>query len=524
MPSTGTKSNLRPVFLCLFLIHAFLLFFDYGRMPAVPVLGDEVIINDPSISLALGHGFRAESLAGSHIAIDQYYGHFPPVYQLLAALVFRIGGISAYTLRLTSALSDLACMAVFLLALGALVRWRLAERATIVPIAIFGTLNAVFISMNRIARADSTVIFFGLLGLFTVIAALYRDSESGQQITALPARGFALLLLGALSIGLCLATHLEGMLVAAIAVCLILFAPTASLLQRIAACITMPITFIIIWCATLGKNSLAGWQQMHTITYLDSRIAPGLLREWSLLTREHAYRAEGPYLVMFIEAVFLLVCIPMLALWMYRRSAASEPTSLLRPRLAYALGCGCVLDLLQLHFVLPGSARRFGMMLPALLFCLAIVLPKLQPFSRRLLIATSSIFALASFFVLAAYFRADLHHDVRYDPRRFDYIADHVAATLPPGGHIVTSRTLWLAFRERGIPATIFYEPGFDGLTPFRNFPADSLDRFDTVVLVGTVEDDQKFLPQASKNRTRTDYRVGNTLEPQVVQVFERKH
>jgi 4-amino-4-deoxy-L-arabinose transferase-like glycosyltransferase len=497
------------LFAGLFIVHAVLLFFDYGRLPAAPVLGDEFIINDPAITLSHGHGFRAESLVGSRVGLDKFYGHFPPVYQLLAAVVFRLFGVSIYTLRLTSSLADLACIACFFVGLAALIRWRLADRETVVPIAVVASVNVAFIALNRIARPESTVAFFGILGLWIVIAALYRDNANGLTL-----RRFGLLLLGSIATGLSLATHLEGVLMVALTGCAIAAAASASWLQKLAALAAIPATFAVVWCSTLGKNSVAGWQQMHAITYFDDALGPGWLREWNVLTANGTqFRISLQFLLMFGECLLLLLAIPLLALWLRRLRGDTT-----RTRLALALGAGCVLDICVMQFVLPGSPRRCGMMLTGLLFCLAITSPLPGALGRRLLNFGAAAFTIFCLVAFIGYFRTASNDNIRFNARRYDAIVDHVAATLPSGGRIVASPSLWLAFRERGVPVTVFYGPGFDGLSPFREFPRDSLDSFDTVVLVDTVLPDQEFLPEASHGRKLTVFPAG----AEKIEVFQR--
>jgi hypothetical protein len=343
-----------------------------------------------------------------------------------------------------------------------------------------------------------------------VIGALYRDDTSG-----LPARRFGLMLLGSVATGLCLATHLEGVLMVMLTGCAIAAAASASWLQKLTALAAIPMTFAAVWCAVLGRNSIAGWRQMHAIARFDDALGPGWLREWNVLTANGTqFRSTLQFVLMFVECLLLLLVIPLLALWL-RRLSGDGP----RTRLALALGVGCVLDICLMQFVLPGSQRRCGVMLTGLLFCLAIASPLPGALGRRLLnvgAAAFTIFCLAAF---VGYFRTASHNDIRFNARRYDAIVDRVAATLPAGGRIVTSPNLWLAFRERGVPATVFYGPGFDGLSPFRAFPRDSLNSFDTVVLVDTVPGDREFLPEASRGRKLTTFPVGG----ENVEVFQRQ-
>ena len=418
-----------------------------------------------------------------------------------------------YTLRLSSGLADLACMVLLLGGLAGLVHWRLAERAIIIPIAVLGTLNAVYIVLNRFARPDSMVGFFGMSGLLLSVAALYADPEPERRSSRLSARRFGLLLLAGFATGLSLATHLEAILLATFVVVTILMASSASWWQKLIACALVPTTFAAIWCGTLGRNSVAAWRQMQAINSFDGQPTPGILEEWSLLTRNFSIRDQGQYLLMFLEAMLLLCAIPLLAVWIRRREVSGN-----RAHLALALGVACLIDIFLVQFLLPDSPRRFGLILPGLLLCLAIVLPPLPLASQQLFAGVACVYGIATLIVLAIYFRTDAPHRVRFDPRRYDAIANYVAATLPPGGRIASSEYLWLAFQERGVPITLIFTPGFDGLSPFHDYRPDSLESFDTIVLLGSFKPDQAFLPQAMHNRRQTNYAVGQ----QIVEVFQR--
>src|SRR5258708_7874969 len=104
-------SKSRIFWVALFAIRAAGLFVGLDRLPMVPTVNPEVIINDPALSLSRGHGFVAYSFEHSVNGLDRMYAHFPPIFIALQALIFRLFGFSAITLRALSVFCDLATCA-----------------------------------------------------------------------------------------------------------------------------------------------------------------------------------------------------------------------------------------------------------------------------------------------------------------------------------------------------------------------------------------------------------------------------
>src|SRR5580692_13115544 len=86
-------------------LQALLLWCGLSRMPLAPALGDELIINDPAVSLSRGGALVAPSLGGSVVGLDKLYAHFPPVYIFLQAGMLKVFGVSAISLRALSVIS-----------------------------------------------------------------------------------------------------------------------------------------------------------------------------------------------------------------------------------------------------------------------------------------------------------------------------------------------------------------------------------------------------------------------------------
>src|SRR5207245_5046559 len=166
---------------------------------------------------------------------------------LTESLVFRIFGVSAYSLRLTTTVMGILACAIFLFIAWCLCRWALADPATMSFAACLYTLNASVIALHRIARMDTMVEFFALASLLFVLASIFglfpsAARDPGDQSNANLKRRFALVLAGAVSAGLCIATHPEG-LTAILPVLLLIF--LAAPVRRVWKSILLPLLALI---------------------------------------------------------------------------------------------------------------------------------------------------------------------------------------------------------------------------------------------------------------------------------------
>ena len=125
------------VLVCL---HACAMLYRFGSIPPVPVFGDEIVINDPAVALSRGRGLVAPSFVDSSLGIDKLFAHFPPGFIYLQAVIFRVFGVSAYSLRLLTTVMSIAAAAVFVLIIDRLYRWNLVERRTGLLVACLYTL------------------------------------------------------------------------------------------------------------------------------------------------------------------------------------------------------------------------------------------------------------------------------------------------------------------------------------------------------------------------------------------------
>src|ERR1700679_201877 len=124
LDSTRTPSGLprrlplASVCIPLLVLRAAALLTGLDRLPMLPSVNPEVIINDPALALSSGHGFVAFSFEHSVNGLNRLYGHFPPLYIALQAVIFRLFGFSAIAMRASSVVFDLATCCAFLAVLG----------------------------------------------------------------------------------------------------------------------------------------------------------------------------------------------------------------------------------------------------------------------------------------------------------------------------------------------------------------------------------------------------------------------
>ena len=153
-------------FFTLFILRVLLVFIGFDRLPLIPALGDEVIINDAAITLARTGSMVNQSFTYSSLGLDHLYGHFPPIFILAQAGVIKIFGLSAFSLRLISLTSVLLLPAISSLILLDLYKKKIIKKHILFWITAIIFLDMSSISFGRMARMDSLANFFILLALF----------------------------------------------------------------------------------------------------------------------------------------------------------------------------------------------------------------------------------------------------------------------------------------------------------------------------------------------------------------------
>ena len=190
------------VCLLLLLFRAAGMLIGLDRLPMVPTVNPEVIINDPAVALSRGHGLVAFSFEHSVNGLDKLYGHFPPGFIALQALVFSIFGFSAISLRALSVFCDLATCVMFLLLLAEWLRQGILDRRGFLIPAVLILLEPTTMTHAREARMESLNTFLGAISLYLCVRATRHLVNGDRQVPRMSLWCWA-----AVASGLALAVH-----------------------------------------------------------------------------------------------------------------------------------------------------------------------------------------------------------------------------------------------------------------------------------------------------------------------------
>jgi 4-amino-4-deoxy-L-arabinose transferase-like glycosyltransferase len=487
--------------------------YRYGVLPSAPVIGDEVTINDPAIALSQGQGLRAPSFGGSAFGLDRLFAHFPPVYIWTEALVFRTLGVSAYSLRLTTTVMGILACAIFLSIAWCLCRWKLADPATASFAACLYTLNASVIALHRIARMDSMVEFFALASLFFVLAGIFCLFDSSPHDGADRGNGnrrkrFALLLAGAISAGLCMATHPEGLTAILPVLLLVLFAAPVRRRWKAMLLALVAIIPVVIWLIAYGSRWRQAILQMRAILR-DITPQPGIVRY------AHDFLRKGqPNIGQGMRAALFFLCLLILGLLLERwvllwrsERGITNLKELDRSRFLFAhvFALATLLSLFLLIWFISASITRYEVMYPIYLLGLVMVLRgvSLNKTGRHIAVGLSTALVLTQIAAIAVYFE-----EQGEPPARFD----RIVAMIPSGTRIAVTPKMWLAFVQSGRPVTLLYL-GYDGRKLWSMTSRNPLQGFDIIVIDESFVDERReYSPFAQAGRIERDFHVGNNV------------
>jgi len=487
--------------------------YRYGELPSAPVIGDEVTINDPAIAISRGQGLRAPSFGGSAFGLDHLYAHFPPLYICTESLVFCAFGVSVYSLRLTTTVMGILACATFLFIAWCLCRWGVADPVTMSFAACLYTLNASVIALHRIARMETMVEFFALMSLLCVLASMFSrfDSDrrdSGDRNNANQKRRLVLLLAGAVSAALCIATHPEGLTTILPVLLLLIFAAPVG--RRFKA-MFLPLVALIpvsIWMITYGSRWKQAILQMRAILG-DITPQPGIVRY-----AEDFLKGNQQAIGQGMRAALFFLCLLVLGLllerwvllWRSERGITRlEETDRNRFLLASVFALAALLSLLLLIWFISASITRYEVMYPIFLLGLVMALRgvSLNKTGQRIAVGLSIALVLAEVAAIAVYFREEGD-----PPARFDSIV----ATIPTGSRIAVTPKMWLAFVQSGRPVTLLYL-GYDGRKLWSKEGHNPLQRFDAIVIDESFVDElDEYSRLAQEGRVERDYQVGSNV------------
>jgi hypothetical protein len=507
----------------LLALHAFAMFYSYGSLPVAPVFGDEIIINDPAIALSRGQGLKASSFTDSVFGIDKLYAHFPPIYIYAQSLIFRLFGVSVYSLRLTTTLMSIAAAAVFILLLQSLYKWRVVERRTALLLAALYTLNASTIVLHRVGRMESTIEFFCLCSLFCVLTVIFEPAKGDHDLGVTAhtnLKKIGLLLAGSLMAGFSLATHPESISAVLPIALLLLIAVPVHMIIRAASLATVWLTPIAIWLLTYRSHWSYALQQMFTIAKAGNTPPPSVFKfGLDLLHNSRSNQHNAMFFTLFylsFAAMLMVLVRSISAIWLHVKQPAN-----LRSRLStsvathVAFTLAIPLTLVLLLWFLPASVMRYEVMYPVYLIGLALPPPRTA--SRNVLYSTLRVLValvICLNLVASIVYLNQNRPSVDFSPDRYDA----VVGCIPPGVHAAATPHLWLAFQKKNHPFTLLY-PDFDGLNNWRAEAMTPLDQFDVILIDDSLEDElTTYRPYSEKGRLNTEIMIGS----HVLHVYSR--
>ena len=475
--------------------------FRYGHLPIAPVLGDEVIINDASISLAQGHGYAARSFADSKYGLDQVFAHFPPLYPYTEALAFHVFGVSVYSLRLTTTVMSLLTTVFLFFLVRQLCRVGLMSwDVGLLVNAIYGT-NTSMIAFDRTARMESMIGFLVMLSLFAVF--LSATMEKGR-------RTWPLTVLAGVAGALSVAVHPEaGSALILLGGLILVLTPGGATLKLVSVG-SFVIVPAVVGFLIFGPHLLiTAVHQFLSIAHDASATEPSSSQRIMELLQSHSLTALNR--VIFLESIILLLLIvPVGYFWVTR----GLPHSSLRFRLTVCVAVVGILELLLMVFVFRMVDRRFQFLFGPLLVCDALCLlgaARLRTWQSILGWGVVCVQCVAA----GVYLSGRGHSQQAMNPDRYLPLV----RSLPPGISIASTPGLWLDFQENHRPFTLIYF-GLDGENVWSAKDTNALDRFDAIILEDSYSLGMPWWKQlAQAGRVRYVYTIGD----QNVAVYLRK-
>ena len=493
-PKTPAAQRFLLLSLVLVALHCFFILYRLGSLPLAPAVPDEIVINDASISLAQGHGLIAESFADSKYGLDHIFAHFPPLYPYTQALAFRMFGISATSLRATTAAMSIAASIVFVLLLYRVCSFGLmAWDVALLLVGLYCT-NASFASVERMARMESMIGFLLLLSLASILWAVTLPAGKSLWLAMLAGGLF-----GALTV----AVHPEAVTAVLLLATLLLFLVPAKSSVRIASAALFILAPLLVGLVIYRSQIVTAAHQFLAIAH-DSNATN---RSSMQVLRDAFHTADVSALNrnLFLGTVMLLLALAPV-IYLAKRNEM-ERTSV-RYRMALCMAGIGLVEILLMVFVLRMDSRRCQFLFGALLICNAMAYWG----SGRLRRWQSGLgWALVVLQCLAAFYYLSDRHDRIADMNPDRYMS--VINRFPRGASVATTPGLWLDMKEEKRPFTLILY-GLDGEVRWMgNTYSNPFSRFDIVVVEKYYSVDKDWLrDEAHEGRTMYSYPVGSKI------------
>jgi hypothetical protein len=472
------------VWAALLILRAVGAFAGLDRLPLLPSVPAEVLINDPAVALSEGRGLVGPGFEHSINGLDKMYAHFPPVFITLQSLVYRVFGFSAFTLRALGGFDGLLAFALFLAVFHELYRQGIIDRLGIICGSVLLLLEPTTLFQARQGRMESTNILFGALAVYLTVRASRSRHELPLWIASAAASGFSL------------ATHPSGMLFVPVLAAWSLPRLRRYGIVRWLAVNALPLAvFGAVWLSAYGIRALDAVKQMqHLASYspppsLALSMLAGVVRRGAVAELQQT----GGFALVSIVVAPVLGCLRFFSVL-----GSGDPVDA-SPRWRRILaGSAAVLivQCLLIAFVLPWSGpNRIVMAMPFAFLCLAIALSHLPRLRAKAVLALASLALVAEVALIGGYFLQLRSGAADRGPDRFDAIVDSIPNSIEAPARVAAVPEFWFAFHHRGRPVSLIYH-ALDESRYWNETPG-AFDAYDAVILDPATPDYANLLARA---------------------------
>jgi hypothetical protein len=407
------------------------------RIPRVPALADEVILNDPALSLSMGKGMVAADIPHTVFHFDRLYAHHPPLFFLVQALSFRIFGLSALSMRLPSSLAALLFFVVFGSALILLVRDGAVRPVSAALAFLFLLFEPASLRYWRLSRPEPLVLLFGCLAVVFAILAARAKGPSRRSAACVAAAGACF--------GLALSAHGEAVLFLPLLAALLFPALAKRPWRAVLAAASALLPPCVIWVGVYGSNSFEALAEYLRLARAYG--APGLILPTLIVLRGPSSLADS-YLAtgyVALEAIVCMAAAVCASIWAGRKWVG--PARWLLPGAA-------VVIVLLLEFAIPyGEPRLQTALVPAILILLLALSKVSRPGVLKCAAGAAAFVVAGNLLICMAYFRyADPGAPSR-DPGRYDALLSQI----PGGKRVAVPAELWFTFASHSREAAVIY-------------------------------------------------------------------
>lgn len=246
------KKNIYIVLFLLLLIKSTALFWGFDRLPFLPN-NDEMVVNDCALSFSRGMGFRAASIPGP-LKLDTYFGHYMPLYIFEQAAVFKLFGLSTFTLRIPNILFTVAYWVFFFLLLRRLLRLGIIDHFAFSLSAFLFLFEPTSLVWARQGRADSLALCLAMAAFLVVLSAKGPRPTRVRSLT------------GSFLIGLGLCAHLTVLPIALLYwVIVSLHTPKRSWINAFLFALTPLLVVLGFWVIAHGNQAIPAYHQLTRI-------------------------------------------------------------------------------------------------------------------------------------------------------------------------------------------------------------------------------------------------------------------